>query len=94
MRKKWTDADTALLERVCATGKMDDGSPATDGKLARALGCCRRTIIRQRQVRQLVALADPKEGGLASSGRWAEILKVLGAGPPSGLFVDVEEAGK
>lgn len=67
MRKVWTDADTALLERVCATGKMDDGSLATDGKLARALECCRRTIIRQRQVRQLVALASPKEGGQSSA---------------------------
>lgn len=63
MRKKWTDADSALLERACASGKMDDGFPATDGRLAKALGCCRRTIIRQRQVRQLVAVAGPKVGG-------------------------------
>ena len=69
MRKKWTDADSALLERACASGKMDDGFPATDGRLAKALGCCRRTIIRQRQVRQLVALAGPAEGGCMSAKR-------------------------
>lgn len=63
MRKKWTDADSALLERVCASGKMDDGFPATDGRLAKELGCCRRTIIRQRQVRQIRAPAGPRQGG-------------------------------
>ena len=68
-RKVWTDADTALLERVCASGKMDDGSLATDGKLARALGCCRRTVIRQRQVRQLRTAVGPREGGRASARR-------------------------
>lgn len=69
VRKVWTDADTALLERVCATGKMDDGSLATDGKLARTLGCCRRTIIRQRQVRQICALAGSSDGGRLSVAR-------------------------
>lgn len=63
MRKVWTEADSALLERACASGKMDDGFPATDGRLAKALGCCRRTVIRQRQVRQLRAIADSKVGG-------------------------------
>lgn len=67
MRRKWTDADTALLERVCAAGKMDDGSLATDSRLAKELGCCRRTIIRQRQIGQLVAIASPREGGRASA---------------------------
>jgi len=67
MRKKWTDADSALLERACASGKMDDGFPATDGRLAKELGCCRRTIIRQRQLRQLTAPAGPAQGGQASA---------------------------
>ncbi len=67
MRKKWTDADSALLERACASGKMDDGFPATDGRLARELGCCRRTIIRQRQARQIGAMSGPKEGGVISA---------------------------
>lgn len=89
-RKVWTDADTALLERVCATGKMDDGSLATDGKLARAIGCCRRTVIRQRQVRQLVALAGPKEGGLASSCRRARSPRGFGEVLASGSFAEFE----
>ena len=67
MRKVWTEADSALLERACAPGKMDDGFPATDGRLAKELGCCRRTVIRQRQVRQLVALAGPRDGGRQSA---------------------------
>lgn len=66
MRKVWTEADSALLERACASGKMDDGFPATDGRLAKELGCCRRTIIRQRQVRQIGAVAGPRDGGVAS----------------------------
>lgn len=72
-RKKWTDADTALLEQACASGLMPDGSLATDGKLARALGCCRRTIIRQRQVRQIGPNATPRGGGLASAAQRAHL---------------------
>lgn len=71
LRKVWTEADSALLERACASGKMDDGFPATDGRLAKALGCCRRTIIRQRQARQIVATAGPREGGRLSTMRRA-----------------------
>lgn len=67
LRKVWTEADSALLERACASGKMDDGFPATDGRLAKALGCCRRTIIRQRQARQMTASAGPSEGGRSSA---------------------------
>ncbi len=80
-RKIWTDADSALLERACASGKMDDGFPATDGRLAKELGCCRRTIIRQRQVRQIGAVSGPKEGGVVSAlGRALRVLSRRGGG--------------
>jgi hypothetical protein len=66
-RKVWTEADSALLERACASGKMDDGAPATDGRLAKALGCCRRTVIRQRKRMTIEAPCGPHKGGVASA---------------------------
>lgn len=44
--KIWTDDDTAALERAAKSGKLDDGRPATQGRLALVLGFSQWTVHR------------------------------------------------
>lgn len=66
-RKLWTAQDDEDL-RYWHAFKY------TDGRIAKKLGCCRRTVLRQREAMGLIAVSHPKgrnmqKTGLSGGGR-------------------------